>query len=103
MNIQINKKLFTLNEVFSTLNLGSTSAFLDELFEVRAELQEELDAVENIVGSTDSKLDLIEQLELQLVYVNKNIRTFEDALLCHETKTYEVRTVMGVNTKIWLN
>ena len=55
MNIQINKKLFTLNEVFSTLNLGSTSAFLDELFEVRDELQEELDAVEDIVGSTDSK------------------------------------------------
>ena len=99
MNIQINKKLFTLNEVFSTLNLGSTSAFLDELFKVRAEL----DALEDIVGSNDSKLDLIEQLELQLVYVNKNIRTFEDAMLCHETKTYEVRTIMGVNTKIWLN
>lgn len=103
MNIQINKKLFTLNEVFSTLNLGSTSAFLDELFKVRAELQDELDATDNIVGGGDSKLDLIEQLELQLVYVNKNIKTFEDALLCHETKTYEVRTIMGSSTKIWLN
>jgi hypothetical protein len=44
MGIQINKKLFSLNHVYSTLNLGSTSAFLDELFIVRAEIEDELDA-----------------------------------------------------------
>ena len=101
MGIQINKKLFSLNHVYSTLNLGSTSAFLDELFIVRAEIEDELDALDLI--DDDTKFELMEQLEQQLFYVDKNIRTFEDALLCHETKTYEVRTIMGVNTKIWLN
>ena len=101
MGIQINKKLFSLNHVYSTLNLGSTSAFLDELFIVRAEIEGELDALDLI--DDDAKFELMEQLEEQLVYVDKNIRTFEDALLCHETKTYEVRTIMGVNTKLWLN
>jgi hypothetical protein len=102
MNIQINKKLFTLNEVYSTLNHSTTSAFLNELFKVRTELLGELDTTDLIVDS-DAKLDLVEHIELQLVYINKNIRTFEDALLCYETKIYEVGNILGENTKIWLN
>jgi hypothetical protein len=82
----INKKLFNLNEVYITFSHGEIWNSLIKLKDIRNEMT---DIIE--VSNEFEKPFLKEQL----TYINKNIRTFEDALLCHETKFTEKRTSLG--------
>jgi len=102
MRIQIDKRLFTVYEVYSKLNHDSTTTFLNGLLKIRAELLGELYTTYLFVDS-DAKLELVDCIELQLVYINKNIKIFKEALFCYETEIYEVINILGENTKIWLN
>jgi hypothetical protein len=51
-------------------------------------------------GQNVEEISLIDE---QLKYLNKNIKTFEDALMCHETKIFEKRTSMGDLGELCLN
>jgi len=107
-NLNINRTVYTLDEVFSNFNHSVCYGNLLGLKEVHAELEEQkdilVDNLHNMTSSDQSKaFQLIEEIETQIFYLNKNIRVFEDALLCHETKMYEVRSILGKNTRLWLN
>ncbi len=106
--LRINTKVYTLDEVYSNLNHGNIFSRLLALKEIQDELEEQLNilvASYNTLNMTTKKdvLQLIEGIETQLYYLDLNIVVFENALLCHETKVYEVRNILGGNTKIWLN
>lgn len=100
---KLNKTLFELDVIFETLSHAKTWLMLvdlknikNELMEVRKEcLEETFDFNENV--------DEISFIDKQLVYVNKNIKTFENALLCHESKIVEKRTIMNETNVFWLN
>jgi|694.fasta_scaffold00015_93 hypothetical protein len=84
---KINKKLFDLNQVYMKFSHGEIWNNLIKLRNTRLAFNE-------IINETN---DILEKkiLKEQLIYVIKNIRTFEDALLCHETKFTEKRTSLG--------
>ena len=84
---KINKKLFDLNEVYIKFSHA-------EIWNILIKLKNTSSAFNEIINETD---DILERklLKEQLIYVIKNIRTFEDALLCHETKFTEKRTSLG--------
>lgn len=102
-NIKINTKLFTLDEVFSMFNHSEIYSHILSLKEIERELEMQIDILSICVEESQRVDDLVDKLNIQLDYLKQNIKTFGDALLCYETKTYEVRTIMGINTKIWLN
>jgi hypothetical protein len=104
MAIEINKKLFTLDEVYETIKLGDIMTSIHVLKCIKFELEEELDVLtENLTTSKLGVSNLISDIETQLTYLNKNIRTFETSLMIHENKILENRTVLGIKTKICLN
>jgi hypothetical protein len=78
--MKINKKLFTVNEVCSTLSKDQTISFLSILIEARNELVASLELVDSNPKNDDAKLDLVNNIETQLVIVNKNINIFNDVL-----------------------
>jgi hypothetical protein len=55
--------------------------------------------------STDieERLDEIMRVEEQLEYIDKNIYTLENAILCHETKIFEKINILGKTAVICLN
>lgn len=103
--ININTKLYTLDEVYDKFNHSHAYCVLSGLKEIAVELDNQVSYLyENSERlDTERTFNLIDQIETQLLYLNRNIRVFEDALLCHETKMYEVRNILGENTRIWLN
>ena len=106
--LNINTKVYTLDEVYSNFNHSKTFSNLLGLKEIHEELEDQIDLlVDNLHTMTTSDqrkaFQLIEDIETQIFYLRRNIRVFEDALLCHETKVYEVRYILGQNTRLWLN
>ena len=104
MRININTTLYSLDTVYSTFSHSKIWFMVNNLTEIRLELEEEIDRILSVYEMDDEKVaQVIEDIETQLKYLNKNIRTFEDAMLCHETKVFESRTLFGKLTKICLN
>jgi len=104
--MEINKKLYTLDEVYSSLELNQTIEFLKELYDWRKVWSAILD---DLREDTIEGIDLVErftrilEIEEQLEYLNKNIYTFENAVMCHETKIFQKRTLMGELVTFCLN
>jgi len=74
MSININTKLFSLDTVYSTFTYSETFSMLNNLTEVRLELEEEMDRILLNFEMDDEKVSkLVEDLETQLNYLNKNI------------------------------
>ena len=104
--LKINTTLFDLDVLYKTLSHGAISTMLDSLLYVKSEIKDCLDYLNYLSEQGDLKDDELEMhshLTMQMFYINKNVRTLEDALLCHMTKTFEKRTIMGELTNICLN
>lgn len=93
--MNINKKLFDLDDVYLKFSHGEVWSNLIKLKNVR-------DSITYVVEETTDELEKI-ILREQLIYVNKNIKTFEDALLCHESKIIEKRMSIGELGMFYLN
>ena len=104
MDIKINRKLFTLEEVFSTFTYSKMLDTVNVLSEVKLELQDEIDRILlNHSLDNEKVIPIVESIETQIFYLSQNIKTFEESLSFFEADIYEVVELMGVNTKIWLN
>ena len=91
----VNKTILELAQVYASHTHGETIEFLNELVSLRDELidtQTEL-MEEDVDDESVSKA--LSEIEEQIVYLNRNIRTVEDALLCHNAKTFEKRLTRG--------
>lgn len=84
---KINRKLFDLDEVYIKFSHA-------EIWNNLIKLKNTSTAFNEIIDESNDILEK-ELLKEQLFYIDKNIRTFEDALLCHETKFTEKRTSLG--------
>jgi hypothetical protein len=92
---KLNTTLFELDVIFESMSHAQTWASLIDLKEIKKEL---IDIRNECIEETfdfDQNVDEISLIDKQLVYINKNIKTFENALLCHESKITEKRTTLG--------
>jgi hypothetical protein len=92
---KLNKMLFNLEEVFEFITHGKVQLMLDKLLSIKNELEDSRLVL--IINGRNS--DVLNQITEQMVYLDANIRTLQDAILCHETKTFEKRTnkhIVGV-------
>ncbi len=99
----LNTTLFDLDVVFTTMSHAETLSAIINLKEVKAELIEIRDECLEETFEFDQNVEEIAFINKQLSYVNKNIRTLENALLCHESKISEKRTTLSDLGTLWLN
>jgi hypothetical protein len=93
--LKVNKVLFDLSTVYSNLTQAETWMMANTLTGVKANLEDLLIDVRQHELFDNHYKEQKEALEQQLFYVKSNIRTLQDALLCHETKFIEKRTGLG--------
>jgi len=93
--MKLDTTLFELDVVFETMSHATTWGILIDLKEIKRELVELRNDYINDTFEFGQNVDEVAMIDKQLIYLNKNIRTFEDALMCHETKIFEKRTTMG--------
>jgi len=103
---KINTTLFDLAEIYETMSLADIFMMLNELYDIKEIFQstkEDLNYNKSNIGITMNVISEIEQLDIQINYLDRNIRTFEDAMMCHETKIFENRTSLKDLSKFCLN
>lgn len=94
--MSINKILLDLATTFSTLTHVETIEVLAELVDVRDELNSCLRDLKLDSTELEMRLNKMMEIEEQIILLNKNIRTLENALLCHESKIFERINLNGV-------
>lgn len=94
---EINKMLFDLDEVFRLLPHGKIDLMLNKLIKVKIELDDSQFFILSRGNHSDRDVALLTQIAEQMTYLDKNIHTLTNALLCHETKTFEKRTLKPID------
>jgi len=101
--MKTNDKLFDLATIYATLTHVEIIEILSELIEVREDLEDSLFLLKLDSTDMEARLNGIIAIEHQLVSLNKNIKTLEDAILCHLSKCTERFNVAGNTVIIYLN
>jgi hypothetical protein len=102
-HMEVNKKLYTLDEVYSGLSHLQTIEVLEELRDYRTVWLVILDELREDSTDIVERVSKIMEIEEQLEYLEHNIRTFENAIMCHETKIFEKRNLLGGLVTFCLN
>jgi hypothetical protein len=93
--IKINKVLFDLSTVYSTISQSETWDMANKLSISKCNLEGFLVEIEENKLFDNHYKEEKDAIEEQLIYIEANIKTLQDALLCHETKFIEKRTNLG--------
>lgn len=99
----VNSTLLDLATLYATLTVFETMEILDQVTEAKGELEDVLKMLREDSTDIQERLDEIMRVEEQLEYIDKNIRILENAILCHETKIFEKRNVLGKTAIFCLN
>ena len=95
--------LLDLATVYATLTVHETLAILAEMKEKKETLDELLILMKADSTDMGTRLYHISCVEEQIDLANKNIRVLENAIMCHETKIFEKRTLQNKTAVICLN
>ena len=99
---KLNTTIFDLDVIFTTMSHAETLQSINELKLVKCELLEIKDEYLDSLYDLDD-VEELEFIDTQLIFINKNIRTLENALMCHESKISEKRTSLKDLSVFWLN
>ena len=101
--IKINTKLFELSDVYTNMSHSEAWLMSINLMDIKDDLEESRhDLITCDALGVDSTRDVI-AIDQQLWFIEQNIKTLEDALLCFETKIFEHRVVLEDLKTICLN
>ena len=100
---KVNTTLFDLEEIYVTMSHGQIWSTVGSLKLVRSELKKLIDEILNNTFNNEKDVENYNFISKQLIYVDKNIKTLEEALMCCETKIVEKRISMGDLKNFWLN
>lgn len=102
--------ILNLDEIFENMNPAETMELLSSIIESKEDLERLKLKVERTIElneyfeiSDDAEQKTLAKIETQLHYIDMNIRVLENALLCHETKIFQKRTIMDFKFILSLN
>lgn len=104
MKTKVNTKLYTVNEIYTTLNHAKTYEMFREMKDINDEL--ELDKVSLMYDFADNDVEsekLISDIELQQTYLHKNLQTLDNVLYIHESKLVKTEICFGLRCEISIN
>ena len=99
----INRTLLDLSTLYATLTIFETIEILEQVVGAKEELEDVLGMLREDSTDIQERLGEIIRIEEQLEYIDKNIYTLENAILCHETKIFEKINILGKTAIICLN
>jgi hypothetical protein len=99
----INRTLLDLSTLYATLTIFETIEILEQVVGAKEELEDVLGMLREDSTDIQERLGEIMRIEEQLEYIDKNIYTLENAILCHETKIFEKINILGKTAVICLN
>jgi hypothetical protein len=99
----INRTLLDLSTLYATLTIFETIEILEQVVGAKEELEDVLGMLREDSTDIQERLGEIIRIEEQLEYIDKNIYTLENAILCHETKIFEKINILGKTAVICLN
>jgi len=88
-HMKIDTTIFNLADVFNNLNHSKTWQFITELRAIKAELESSKNNLMALPIELDKKTLEVITLEQQLVFLNRNIKTVEEALMAHERNCFD--------------
>lgn len=91
--MKTNKSILDFETIYTSFNLNETIKILDNLKEAKDDLEGLLDILQLEASEGDDSTFEIKVIETQLEYANKNIKTLETVIMCHETKIFEKATI----------
>lgn len=87
--LEINTRILKLDELYPQINVGTIMSMIDEMNDAKAILEGGIEHFNVNLPSIAKNLKDIMAINLQLYYINLNLTTLEDALLCYESKIFE--------------
>ena len=87
--LEINTRVLKLDELYPQINQATIMSMIDEMNDAKEILEEAIDQFNSNLVSLVKNLRDIMSINLQLYYINLNLKTLEDALLCYESKIFE--------------
>ena len=93
--MKLDTTLFELDVIYESMTHSTAWGITIDLKEIKEDLIELRNEYIKDASEFGEFVDEISEIDVQLIFVNKNIRTFENALMCFETKIFEKRTSMG--------
>jgi hypothetical protein len=100
---KLNTTLFELDVIFTTMSHAQTLEMCIRLKEVRKQLLEVRNECLEDTFEFGQNVDEVSFIDAQLIYINKNIRTFENALLCHYQLFSQKIKILNDEIIIYLN
>jgi len=98
-----NKTLLELDLVYKHFSLADTISLMGELSEAKEEFETCLEELRSDSNHLELRLNKILEIEEQLEYLEKNIKTLLCAIEAHETKVFEKRTLKSGSAIFCLN
>jgi hypothetical protein len=99
--MEINTTLYELDEILHSLNYAQINESYGELKGVMAEMiANKRDLIESYIPEYD---ETIIELETQMVFLEKNVKTFESALLYCESLVFDFLPITVGLEKMCLN
>lgn len=105
--MDICRNLLELHQIYGVLTQAETQKLLDGLEESKLDLIDiKISTLEKMFNNSediDDGVEILSAIKEQMSYLEHNIRVVENALMCHNSKCSEKRTLFGKLETIWLN
>lgn len=101
--IKINTTLFDLDDIFTHLTHAKTWELTEELRGIKDELLISKRDLLKAELYTNNYVEEMLAIDHQLWFLDINLKTLEEALLCHESKISERSIKLGTLGSFWLN
>lgn len=99
--MQLNKTLYTLDDILNGMKHGDVLVMSLDLQDIKLELENARNFATEIGDPT--LLNDIMSINQQIWFIDQNLVTVSDALMCFESRLYEKRLALGSLQTFWLN
>jgi hypothetical protein len=101
--MKINRKKLDLITIYTNFSHAETIENMKDLIRVKENLEDVIIDLKEISMYDEDIVNEIATIKEQISYLNQNIRTLEDAILCHESKMFQKMTANNKFAKVCLN
>jgi hypothetical protein len=101
--MNINRKILDLVTIYRNFSHAETIQNMEDLIRVKENLEDVIVDLKEISMYDEDTINEIATIKEQISYLNQNIRTLEDAILCHESKMFQKMTANNKFAKVCLN
>ena len=101
--MKINRTILDLVTIYTKFSHAETTDILVGLMSAKEEFEDVISDLEDSANYDEDIANEIATIKEQISYLNQNIKTLEDAILCHESKMFQKVKANNKVAKVCLN